>query len=215
MGLRGVTRSLAQNVHLHLAATKVSFFVEPHDGKEYVAQHGGKINSFLVEKDARNGFKKFCLCNEVAFGRCGELVGESITSNRSFAAINNTKAILFQLNDVALQHQKQKAMQIDHQQMLRLIKQNVLEVEPTAQVWLYGSRANGTAREDSDWDVLVLSQKDRLTTTEEAHFMDHICDLMVNTGQAIQLFAYGLKDWHTRHRITPFYQNIQSEAIQL
>lgn len=106
-------------------------------------------------------------------------------------------------------------MQIDYQQMLRLIKQNVHEVEPTAQVWLYGSRAKGTAREDSDWDVLVLSQKDKLTTKEEAHFMDHICDLMVYTGQAIQLFAYGLKDWHTRHSITPFYQNIQSEAIQL
>ena len=45
--------------------------------------------------------------------------------------------------------------------------------------------------------------------------MDHICDVIVKTGQAIQLFAYGMKDWHSRHSITPFYQNVQSEAVLL
>ena len=92
--------------------------------------------------------------------------------------------------------------------MLNLIKQNVHEVEPTAEVWLYGSRVRGEAREDLDWDVLVLSAKDKLSFKEEEQFMDHICNLMVTTGQAIQLFAYGAKDWHTRHSITPFYQNV-------
>lgn len=106
-------------------------------------------------------------------------------------------------------------MAADYQSMLKRIKQNVQEVEPSAQVWLYGSRARGEAREDSDWDVLVLSQKEKLTFREEERFMDHICDLMVETGQAIQLFAYGNKDWHTSHAITPFYRNVQSEAIRL
>ena len=43
--------------------------------------------------------------------------------------------------------------------------------------------------------------------------MDHICNLIIKTGQSIQLFAYGAKDWHTRHPITPFYQNAQKEAV--
>lgn len=106
-------------------------------------------------------------------------------------------------------------MKINEQTMSELIKQNVHEIDKTAQVWLYGSRARGEAKEDSDWDVLVLSQKDKLTFQEEEKFMDHICELMVKTGQAIQLFAYGMKDWHTRHSITPFYKNIQSDAILL
>lgn len=106
-------------------------------------------------------------------------------------------------------------MRTDYQTMLKKIKQNVQEVEPSAQVWLYGSRARGEAREDSDWDILVLSEKDKLTFKEEEQFMDHICNLVVETGQAIQLFAYGNKDWHTRHAVTPFYQNVQSEAIKL
>lgn len=106
-------------------------------------------------------------------------------------------------------------MKVNEQMMSELIKQNVHEIDNTAQVWLYGSRARGEAREDSDWDVLVLSQKDKLTFKEEEKFMDHICELMVKTGQAIQLFAYGMKDWHTRHSITPFYKNIQADAILL
>lgn len=106
-------------------------------------------------------------------------------------------------------------MKIDNKTMLQLIKQNVQEVDKTAQVWLYGSRARGEAREDSDWDILVLSQKDKLTFKEEESFMNHICDLMVKTGQAIQLFAYGMKDWHSRHRVTPFYKQVEAEAILL
>lgn len=106
-------------------------------------------------------------------------------------------------------------MKVDYQTMSEQIKQNVHEVDATAQVWLYGSRARGEAREDSDWDVLVLSSKDKLTFKEEETFMNHICELMVETGQAIQLFAYGMKDWHANHSVTPFYKNVQSEAILL
>jgi len=64
-------------------------------------------------------------------------------------------------------------MHISYQQMTDLIKRNVLEVEPSARVLLYGSRARGDAHEDSDWDILVLSSKDRLTFKEEEQFMDH------------------------------------------
>lgn len=38
--------------------------------------------------------------------------------------------------------------------ILDLIRNTIREAEPTAQIILYGSRARGDAREDSDWDVL-------------------------------------------------------------
>ena len=69
-------------------------------------------------------------------------------------------------------------MKVDYQTMLELIKQNVHEVDAAAQVWLYGSRARGEAHDDSDWDVLVLSPKEKLTFKEEEQFMDHICDVI-------------------------------------
>ena len=99
--------------------------------------------------------------------------------------------------------------------MREKIKANILEVDPDVEVWLYGSRARGTAHEDSDWDILVVTPNDRLSVKEEGVFIDHMTDLMIETGQVIHLFAYGKKDWHTRHSITPFYQNVTSEAIRL
>lgn len=95
------------------------------------------------------------------------------------------------------------------------IKDNVLETDPEAEVWLYGSRVRGTANEESDWDVLVLSPKDELSIREEGQFIDHMTDMMIETGQVVHLFAFGKKDWHERHSITPFYQNVIREAIRL
>jgi len=39
-------------------------------------------------------------------------------------------------------------------QIIALIRDTIRATEPTAQIILYGSRARGDAREDSDWDVL-------------------------------------------------------------
>ena len=72
---------------------------------------------------------------------------------------------------------------MDFNTMTALIKQNVHEIDDTAEVWLYGSRVRGDAHEESDWDVLVLSSKDKLTFKEEEQFMDNICNLMVKTGR--------------------------------
>lgn len=99
--------------------------------------------------------------------------------------------------------------------ILSQIKANVNDIDPMAEVWLYGSRARGDARPDSDWDVLVLSPKESLSVKEEGLFIDHMTDLMITTGQVIHLFAYGKDDWHNRHSITPFYQNVNREAIRI
>jgi predicted nucleotidyltransferase len=38
-----------------------------------------------------------------------------------------------------------------------LIKQTIGRIDPNAQIILYGSRARGTERIDSDWDILILT----------------------------------------------------------
>ncbi|MEA5485750.1 nucleotidyltransferase domain-containing protein [Pseudanabaena sp. CCNP1317] len=53
--------------------------------------------------------------------------------------------------------------------LLQRIKEFVCAIEPTAQIFLYGSCARNDARPDSDWDILILvdgvvnpPQRDRL-----------------------------------------------------
>ncbi len=53
--------------------------------------------------------------------------------------------------------------------LLQRIKELVYAIEPTAQIFLYGSHARDDARPDSGWDILILvdgvvnpSRRDRL-----------------------------------------------------
>jgi predicted nucleotidyltransferase len=41
-------------------------------------------------------------------------------------------------------------------ELLERVKQAVHEVEPEADIVLYGSRARGDAHAESDWDFLIL-----------------------------------------------------------
>lgn len=96
-----------------------------------------------------------------------------------------------------------------------LIKQYVHDIDNKAKVWLFGSRAKNKAREDSDWDVLVLTTGETVSHQEEARYIDHLSDLMVEIGQAIQVIVYSEKEWNTRYYVTPLYKSIKKEGLLL
>lgn len=94
------------------------------------------------------------------------------------------------------------------------IKMNISEIDQDALVILYGSRARGDARKDSDWDILVLTDYP-VTYQIEKTFRDHLYDLELETGETLSLFVFSKKDWNTRHHITPYFHNVSSQGIQL
>jgi uncharacterized protein (UPF0332 family)/predicted nucleotidyltransferase len=62
-------------------------------------------------------------------------------------------------------------------EILSRIKQTVLERESTANIYLYGSRARGDAKPDSDWDLLILLNKEKITDELENNIADQLYDL--------------------------------------
>ncbi len=98
--------------------------------------------------------------------------------------------------------------------ILESIKKAVLEVEPEAKVMLFGSRARGDYREDSDWDVLIVVPNDVGIKGEEK-FIHRLFEVELKFEQAISAFIFARKEWEGRQTITPFYQNIQQEGIAL
>jgi predicted nucleotidyltransferase len=95
-----------------------------------------------------------------------------------------------------------------------LVKRNIHEVDPNAQIILYGSRARGDAHEDSDWDLLILTDY-QVDLEMERQFRNHLYDLELETGEPFSLFAYSKTDWETKQRVTPFYYNVTKEGVWL
>ena len=96
----------------------------------------------------------------------------------------------------------------------RLIRKSINRIDPNAMVILYGSRARGDERSDSDWDILVLTDY-KADLAKEQEFREQLYDLELELDESLSVFVYSKKDWETRQKITPFYQYVIQEGIQL
>ena len=96
--------------------------------------------------------------------------------------------------------------------ILERIKKIVLDRDPFAKVYLYGSRARGTMQPDSDWALLILLNKDKITAEIEKNVTYPLYDLEFEIGEVISPMVYSEKEWNSKHRITPFYSNVMREG---
>lgn len=99
--------------------------------------------------------------------------------------------------------------------ILMRIKYSVQSSAPKAKVILYGSFARGDYRKDSDMDIIILLDKDQVSRQDEKRIKYPLYDIEFETGQVISPLVISRKDWETRHKVTPFYQNVISEGIEL
>ncbi len=100
------------------------------------------------------------------------------------------------------------------QKILSHIKAYIKNIEPDSEIILFGSRARGGEREDSDWDLLILVPY-AADLKEEQRFRHKLFDLELEYGQAISTLVKSKKEWESEYRITPLYQNILKEGIEL
>ncbi|WP_421869587.1 nucleotidyltransferase domain-containing protein [Marinoscillum sp.] len=97
------------------------------------------------------------------------------------------------------------------QEISRLIK----ELEPDAEIILYGSRARGDAGEHSDWDILVLLDSEEVTLKKEQQIRHHLFDLELRIDQPISIYAHSKQKWQNQLSVTPYYSNVANEGIFL
>lgn len=98
-------------------------------------------------------------------------------------------------------------------EFLQQVKRSVLEIDPQAEVWLFGSRARGDAREDSDWDFLVFTEND-LTGGRRWQFTDHLFETELETGRMISTIVWPQQE-RFRYAATDLYANVMDEGIKL
>lgn len=100
----------------------------------------------------------------------------------------------------------------DANNILEKIKARVSEKEPSAKIYLYGSRVRGTAHKESDWDILILLNRDKITHEIEELITSPLYDLEFELGEIISPMVYSVSEWNTKYKITSFYHHVMKEG---
>jgi uncharacterized protein len=112
-------------------------------------------------------------------------------------------------------HDDRRIMFEQDRAVLERIRDAVHEVEPSARIILYGSRARGEAEPDSDWDLLVLVDGPCDFRRAEA-VQDRLFDLALETDTVLCAIVESEQDWDSSlFRAMPFHANVEREGIAL
>ena len=79
---------------------------------------------------------------------------------------------------------------------------------------LYGSRARGDHHADSDWDLLVLLNRQQNINADFASISYPLMELGFDLGQYFSVHTYSQKEWNNMSFL-PFYKNVERDKIQL
>lgn len=100
-------------------------------------------------------------------------------------------------------------------ELLNKIRLAVHQHDIDAEIYLYGSRARGDNRKNSDWDVLILVDENKITNRIEDRFRDSLYDIELETGQIISVLIYPKLYWNNKLIHSPLYKNVTHEGIRL
>lgn len=98
--------------------------------------------------------------------------------------------------------------------MNRLKEYSKRSFPSNAHVWLYGSRARGTYKADSDWDILIILDKDSTTQQDFNNYAFPLCLLGSEFDEVIIPVLYSKKEW-AKMKSTPFYENVNRDKVTL
>lgn len=100
------------------------------------------------------------------------------------------------------------------QEVFTSVKQIALESSSRNKVLLFGSRANKSARVDSDWDFLILLDKQKLENDDFDKISYPIIQLGWQEGEVFSPKLYTLSEWKQRS-FTPFFKNVVANSVEL
>jgi predicted nucleotidyltransferase len=95
------------------------------------------------------------------------------------------------------------------------ISKSIYNKDPFAEAYLFGSRARGDYNTNSDWDILILIDDQKVTSDIEEKFRDLLYDIEIESGQIISTFIYPKTYWESVLIYSPLYENVSNEGIRL
>jgi predicted nucleotidyltransferase len=99
-------------------------------------------------------------------------------------------------------------------QIFKEIQDLKRQILPNEKVVLFGSQARGDAHEESDWDLLVLLDKEKINFSEDSKKYAHpFYDISLKHGEYISVIFNTKKDWETHPSLLKY--NVEREGIEI
>lgn len=99
---------------------------------------------------------------------------------------------------------------MEQSEVIKRIKEVAAQILPEgSSLWLYGSRARGDAHPDSDYDLLILLNKDVLTLDDYRQSIP-FRQLGWSINETISPQVYSKDEWEKYH-YTLFYDNVEHD----
>lgn len=93
------------------------------------------------------------------------------------------------------------------------VKFSVKSVDPKARVILFGSKARGDSKKNSDWDFLILTSH-KIDAKFKDKIRNRLLDTELEAEEVISSLIYSHEKWDN-YQITPLHKNISKDGIEL
>ena len=81
-------------------------------------------------------------------------------------------------------------------------------------VFLFGSQARGDVHDESDWDILILLDKEKITSADFDTYAYPLIDLGWQFCEYFSNNLYNFNEW-MKLKGTPFFKNVELDGIEL
>lgn len=98
--------------------------------------------------------------------------------------------------------------------VIEKFKLAVLSVDESAEIILFGSRARGDYNEESDYDFLILTDKE-VNHSLRKQLVSITSDIRSDEIVCLQEIVRNKIEWETKHYVTPLFYNIKLEGIKI
>ncbi len=95
-------------------------------------------------------------------------------------------------------------------------KEAILNIENDAAIYLFGSRATGSATEDSDWDLLILLPG-KVDWKRKEKIIESLVDIEIKYKEIFGIVVIELDKWNNEElfHVTPFFNYVNQDKIAI